>query len=59
MSMKINRIFVLGLCLMAMSMGLAIENLPKIEIEGKTYYYYDVKKDDSLYGIAKQFGWDM
>ena len=44
---------------MAMSMGLAIENLPKIEIEGKTYYYYDVKKDDSLYGIAKQFGWDM
>lgn len=57
--MKINRIFVLGLCLMAMSMGLAIENLPKIEIEGKTYYYYDVKKDDSLYGIAKQFGWDM
>lgn len=44
---------------MAMGMGLAIENLPKIEIEGKTYYYYDVKKDDSIYGIAKQFGWDM
>ena len=57
--MKINRIFVLGLCLMAMGMGLAIENLPKIEIDGKTYYYYDVKKDDSLYGIAKRLGWDM
>ncbi len=33
-------------------------NLPRVEILGKEYYYYEVKKGDSVYGIAKQFDWD-
>lgn len=34
-------------------------NLPKVEILGSEYYCYEVKKGDSLYGIAKQLGWDL
>jgi len=33
-------------------------NLPVIEILGQKYYVYESKKGDSLYGIARQFGWD-
>lgn len=32
--------------------------LPKVEILGREYYFYEVKKGDSLYGVAKQYGWD-
>lgn len=32
--------------------------LPRVEILGKEYFYYEVKKGDSVYGIAKQFDWD-
>lgn len=31
---------------------------PVVNIQGKPYYYYEVKKGDSLYGIAKTNGWD-
>ena len=37
----------------------ASENLPMTEIQGKQYYYYEVQKNDSLYGIAKRMGWDV
>lgn len=33
--------------------------LPKVEILGKEYFCYEVKKGDSIYGIAKQFNWDL
>ena len=33
--------------------------LPKVEILGKEYYCYEVKKGESIYGIAKQFGWNL
>lgn len=32
--------------------------LPTAEILGSTYYYYEVKKGDSAYGVSKRFGWD-
>lgn len=34
------------------------KQLSKIEILGKEYYYYEAQKGESLYGIAKKFGWD-
>lgn len=33
--------------------------LPKVEILGKEYYYHEIKKGESIYGIAKQYGWDL
>ena len=31
---------------------------PIVNIQGRPYYYYEVKKGDSLYGISKSTGWD-
>lgn len=33
-------------------------SFPVVTIHGKKYYFYEVKKGDSLYGIAKAHGWD-
>lgn len=33
--------------------------LPKTEILGTEYYVYDAKKGESIYAIAKRFGWDL
>lgn len=33
--------------------------LPKVEILGKEYYYHEIKKGESIYGIAKKYGWDV
>lgn len=33
--------------------------LPKVTIAGNEYYMYEVKKGDSLYGIANRFGWNI
>lgn len=34
-------------------------NLPKTEILGKEYYIYEVKRGESIYGIAKKYGWEL
>lgn len=34
-------------------------NLPKVEILGKEYYYHEIQKGESIYGIAKQYDWDI
>ncbi len=34
-------------------------NLPKVNIAGSEYYMYEVKKGESLYGIANRFGWNI
>lgn len=39
--------------------GNEISELAKIVVEGKEYYVYDVKRGESLYGIAKKFDWDI
>ena len=39
--------------------GESVNKLPKTEILGKEYYIYEVKKGESIYGIAKKFGWDL
>lgn len=33
--------------------------LPIVKVDGKEYYSYNATKDDSLYGIAKLYGWDL
>lgn len=34
-------------------------SLPTVSIAGKNYYVYEIKKGDSLYGIANRFGWNL
>ncbi|MEZ3549831.1 MAG: LysM peptidoglycan-binding domain-containing protein [Muribaculaceae bacterium] len=33
--------------------------LPKVEILGKEYYYHEIKKGESIYGIARKYDWDI
>lgn len=34
-------------------------DLPKVEILGKEYYYHEIKKGESIYGIAKKYDWNV
>ncbi len=43
---------------MGITFGILSQNLPVKEILGQEYYVYEVKKGDSVYGIAHKFGWD-
>lgn len=35
------------------------QNLPIVEINGKKFYYHDVKKGESIYGISKLYNWQL
>lgn len=39
--------------------GGSSNKLAKTEILGKEYYVYEVKKGESVYGVAKRYGWDL
>ncbi len=41
------------------SAAVSPKDLPKVNIAGSEYYMYEVKKGDSLYGIANRFGWNL
>ncbi len=41
------------------SAAVSTKDLPKVNIAGSEYYMYEVKKGDSLYGIANRFGWNI
>lgn len=51
------RRFALALCLAAVAavQGLALD-LPVKKVRGEQYYYYKVKKGESIYGISKSLG---
>ncbi len=61
MQMKINsHIFPwIGIAAAAIPVFAAGPKLPKVEILGKEYYYHEIKKGESIYGIAKEHGWDL
>lgn len=50
--------FLPALLLLAASASAQTINLPTVELLGGQYYYYEIKKGDSPYGIAKRYGWD-
>lgn len=57
-NMKIRRTILLSLLgCMAIAMTGA-EKLPVVEVLGRQYYVYEIKKGDSLFGVARKFGWD-
>lgn len=41
-----------------MSLSAQSPRLPKVEILGDEYYYYEVGKGESFYGICRTLGWD-
>ncbi len=41
------------------SAAITSKELPKVYIAGSEYYMYEVKKGDSLYGIANRYGWNV
>ena len=49
----------MAICFFSASAAGSAKNLPKVSIAGSEYYMYEVKKGDSLYGIANQFGWNI
>lgn len=55
---NMRRLLALSLAVIMMLIVNAKESLSIVDIEGSKYYYYVVDKNDSLYGIAKRFGWD-
>ncbi|MDE6770750.1 MAG: LysM peptidoglycan-binding domain-containing protein [Muribaculaceae bacterium] len=60
MKLKIRYIPILGLALAStFSVFAATPDLPRTEILGKEYYYHEIQKGESIYGIAKQYGWDL
>ncbi|MDE5839939.1 MAG: LysM peptidoglycan-binding domain-containing protein, partial [Muribaculaceae bacterium] len=37
----------------------SVSDLPKVNIAGREFYMYEVKKGDSLYGISNRYGWNI
>lgn len=55
----IHKIVVLAvLTVMSANTAISADKLPTVELLGKQYYVYEVKKGDSLFGISKANGWD-
>lgn len=46
------------LILSASIAALAAGNLPVIKVNGREFYYYEVKSGDSLYGLTKTYEWN-
>lgn len=59
--MKINSkiLPLFGLLYAGVQLMAAEPKLPKVEILGKEYYYHEIKKGESIYGIAKKYGWNL
>lgn len=55
--------YILGIvavaCSFSASAAATAKDLPKVTIAGSDYYMYEVKKGDSLYGIANRYGWNI
>lgn len=58
MKKKIVMAFMAISAISSSALGQTSVNLPRVNILGKEYYYYEVKKGDSVYGVAKKFEWD-
>lgn len=55
-----NKIIISAILLSAALTGYsATPDLPVTEILGKQYYYHEIKKGESAYGIAREYGWDL
>lgn len=58
MRRNFKNLMVLAVAALSIVGVFADTSLPKVKILGKRFYYYETKRDESLYGIAKRYGWD-
>lgn len=58
MKMILRHILVFGIFLTALC-AQSYGALSKVTVKGKSYYRYDVKRGDTMYGIARELGWDV
>ena len=56
--MKIRRI-ILAVSAACMVLTAEASTLSKVTVMGRPYYRYDVKKGDTMYGVARELGWDI
>ncbi len=60
MKLKFGHIALCGLLLTGTFRAFsATPDLPKTEILGKEYYYHEIQKGESIYGIARQYNWNL
>lgn len=59
--MKIKSMIFPALGLLALSLPVSgeVPNLPTVNILGKEYYYHEVQKGESVYGVSRQYNWDL
>lgn len=53
-----KKLTILTAILMLVTASAMSSTLSKVTVMGKPYYKYQVKKGDTMYGVARQFGWD-
>lgn len=53
-----KKLTILTAILMLVTASALSSTLSKVTVMGKPYYKYQVKKGDTMYGVARQFGWD-
>lgn len=59
MSKKLALLFIIISSCLFFTKAENSKNLPTMSILGKEYYVYEAQKGDSMYGVAKKFGWDI
>ncbi len=59
MKLKIRYITLSALLATGLQIMAAEPSLPRTEILGKEYYYHEIQKGESIYGVAKKYGWDL
>ena len=53
-----KKLTILTAILMLVTASAMSSTLSKVTVMGKPYYKYQVKKGDTMYGVARLFGWD-
>lgn len=48
-----------GLLTLSTSVNAGKINLPVVEVQGKQYYVYEAKKNQTFFNIASEFGWNV
>lgn len=57
--MNMKRILITLSVVMLTVIPMLAESLSKVTVDNRQYYVYEVKKGDTMFGLARQFGWNQ